>query len=118
MNMHQFALQEFKKLEKQIAHDNRKLEALRQVIKEYQEEFEPSTLNLYELIFECLRIADGHAMYGEIVEFLTLKGVNLPKSKISIALNKLAKDSEIVFNRKINEWQLHPTKQESNAGSK
>lgn len=104
MSMHDYAVKEFKKLEKQMAQDNRKLEALRVIIKEYATEDYPSVERMNMIITECLRKHDGHADFDQIAECIDDHNIIIPRTKLSLILTK---NENIYFDRNTAQWKIN-----------
>ncbi len=101
MSMHDYAIQEFRKLEKQIFNDNRKLEALRLVIKEYATEEFPGTEKMNQIIFECVQKNNGAATLDQIADCVMDHQITLPRSKLSLYLTK---HGQIKYDREQKKW--------------
>ena len=94
---------EFRKLEKQIAHDNRKLEALRLVINEYATDEHPGNARLNSIIMECLRQHNGAATFQHIVECIGDHQITLPKNKLSLVLTN---NKELEYDKASKLWKI------------
>lgn len=103
--MHDHAIQEMKKLEKQLARDNRKLDALRLIIREYATDEYPGTDKMNTLIEECIKSHGGHALLQQIAEYIAEQQIILPRYKLSLLLSK---NSRLEYNRKTKKWIILP----------
>lgn len=99
--MHEHAMQEMRKLEKQILNDNRKLDALRLVIKEYATEDHPGTEKMNQIIFECVQKNNGAASLDQIAECIEDHQIILPRNKLSLFLTK---HQQIKYDREQKKW--------------
>lgn len=117
MTMQDYALQELKKLEKQIAsenrqletfrsiiaNDNRKLEAWKTIIKEYASEEYPRTEKMNLLILECINKHSGQATLQQMAECIEEHQIMMPRNRLSLLLTKHQK---IKYDREIKMWKL------------
>jgi hypothetical protein len=103
MNILIEARNEDKRLRNEINSFQKKLDALQSIFQAYPEEFSHSTVKLNNLVIDCLKANEGHAEYGEIVDFLTKHDIFLPKQRISLALTK---NKDIAYNRNRAQWEI------------
>ncbi len=106
MSMHDYAIQEFRKLEKQIFNDNRKLDALRLVIKEYATEDHPGTEKMNQIIYECVQKNNGTATLDQIADCVMDHQIIMPRSKLSVYLNLLKNKDKITYDKEARLWRV------------
>lgn len=94
---------EFAKLEKSIANDNSKLQALRMVIKQYATAEYPSSAKLNTLIMEYLNTHNGHAGFQDILECIRDHQITIAAHKISVLLTN---NHAIEYDKKSKQWRL------------
>lgn len=102
------AKREHKKLSSEIGSRQRRLRALENVIYE----FHPGTTKLYELVIDCLRQHQGHAAFAEIVDFLTMQGVDMPKQKISLFLTA---NDNVKYDKAKKQWEMSDSRPSAKA---
>lgn len=103
MQMHDYAIQELKKLEKQIARDNRKLDALRIVIKEYATEDYPGSDKVNQLILECVQNHNGAASLQQLDDCIADHQIIMPRNKLSFFLTK---HPQIKYDKEHKSWKI------------